>query len=194
MPYFLPVLARIPSFLENKLGAEAVVKNGVSYAVSAAKNVVSLKLAVAPGEMKIGNAKANKLKGTADSDIFYGGKGKDKITGVNGRDVAVYRAADAWGKDTIAATKGTMTLVLGGLTAKKVTRSLNKDTGVMTITKKADTSQKITVKGWSAATHSIVYATAAELKPFATYINAASPTDAQKQAAQNSVFKAAKLA
>ena len=51
----------------------------------------------------------------------------------------------------------------------------------MAIKRKGTT--QLTVKGWSAATHSIVYATAAELKPFATYINAASPTDAQKQAA-----------
>ena len=158
-----------------------------------AKNVVTLKLAVAAGKWLVNTGKAA-LKGAANSDIFFGGKGNNTITGVNGRDVAVYRAADAWGKDTIAATKGTMTLVLGGLTAKKVTRSLNKDTGVMTITKKVDTSQKITVKGWNAATHNIVYATATALKPFTTYLNAASPTDAQKQAAQNSVFKAAKLA
>ena len=192
MPYILPVLARIPSFLENKLGAEAVVKNGVSYAVSAAKNVVSLKLAVAPGEMKIGNAKANKLKGTADSDIFYGGKGKDKITGVNGRDVAVYDT-NAWGKDTIYKTKGTMTLVLAGVAEGDVQTKLSTK-GVMTITR-TGTSDKITVKGWSENTHSIIYnATEEQMQGFNEYLAAASPTDAQKEAAQNSVFKAAKLA
>ncbi len=99
----------------------------------------------------------------------------------------------AWGRDTIAATKGTMTLVIGGL--KKTTNVVEKLSGTtMTLTRKG-TSDKITIKGWNAATHNILYNVAAsKLKEFNTYLNAASPTEAQKKAAQNSVFKAAKLA
>ncbi len=67
-----------------------MVKNGVSYAITSSKNVVSLKLAVAPGKIKIGKATAEKFTGTANSGIFYGGKGNDKIYGRNGRDVAVF--------------------------------------------------------------------------------------------------------
>ncbi len=98
----------------------------------------------------------------------------------------------AWGKDTIAATKGTMTLVLSGL---KSTDIKWKDSGTTrTIWKTAATSQKIIVKGWNAATHSIKYGTATQMKAFTTYVNAASPTAAQKTAAQNAVWKVAKLA
>ncbi len=60
--------------------------------------------------------------------------------------------------------------------------------------KTAATSQKIIVKGWNAATHSIKYGTATQMKAFTTYVNAASPTAAQKTAAQNAVWKVAKLA
>ncbi len=98
----------------------------------------------------------------------------------------------AWGKDTIAATAGTMTLVLQDIKKSQVSQKLSGST--MTIKRKG-TSQQITVQGWSAQTHNIVYnVAAADLKAFTEYRNAASPTEAQKQAAQNSVFKAAKLA
>ncbi len=66
--------------------------------------------------------------------------------------------------------------------------------GTLTIRRKG-TAQQITVKGWSAETHNIVYnVAAADLKAFTEYRNAAAPTEAQAKAAQNSVFKAAKLA
>ncbi len=166
--------------------------NGVNYTVSQAKNVVSLKLSIARGKIFKGNAKANNQNGTVQSDIFYGGKGNDTINGINGRDVAVYDAK-SWGKDTIAKTKGTMTLVLAGL--KKTDVSLKKSGSTMTITNEVDKASSITIKGWNAATHNILYNVAAsKLKAFNTYLNAASPTEAQKKAAQNSVFKAAKLA
>jgi autotransporter passenger strand-loop-strand repeat protein/VCBS repeat-containing protein len=173
-----------------KLGGSAVVKNGVSYTVSTVKKVTTLKLGVGAGSIL--NKDGKTIKGTANSDIFYAGPGKNTISGVNGRDVAVYDK-NAWGKDTIAKTKGTMTLVLQGLKKSAVTTKLSGTT--MTIAKKADKAQKITIKGWSADTHNIVYnVAAADLKAFTNYRAAASPTEAQKQAAQNSVFKAAKLA
>ena len=160
------------------VNGEAMVENGVSYRVSGdKKNNVTLKLSVAAGTMEKGGAGADRLFGTVDSDIFYGGGGNDKIIGENGRDVAVYDKK-AWGRDVIGETSGTMTLVLAGLKKSAVKTKL---TGTnMTITKKSDAGQKIVVKGWSAETHRIVYnATAAEMKAFTAYLIAASPTDAQ---------------
>ena len=179
-----------------KLGTATLGKTtklkGVNYALTQASNAATLKLSVAEGKFLVKTGKL-KLAGAADSDIFYGGPGNNTITGVDGRDVAVYRAADTWGQDTIAKTNGTMTLVLQGIKKSAVTTSLSGTT--MTITRNSDAAQKITVNGWSADTHRIVYnATATEMKAFTTYVNAASPTDAQKQAAQNAVWQKAGLA
>ncbi len=80
--------------------------------------------------------------------------------------------------------------MLAGVKASDVTAKLSGTT--MTIAKASDTTQKITVQGWSADTHSIVYGGA--LTAFNAYLNAASPTTAQTTAAQNEVFKAAGLA
>ena len=171
-----------------KLNAYVVKKNGVNYTVNGTQNTITLMLTVAGGSMKLGNAKANELKGTVHSDIFYGGKGNDNITGVNGRDVAVYNKT-AWGKDTIAATNGTMTLVLAGIKKSQVTRKLSSDTLII---KRKGTSQKITVKGWNADTHKIVYN--AKLPNFTAYVKAASPTAEQKQAARTEVWQKAGLA
>ncbi|MBR5734800.1 MAG: hypothetical protein IKX79_04615, partial [Desulfovibrionaceae bacterium] len=170
-----------------KLGAGSVVKNGVSYAVSTAKNVVSLTLAVSGGEMKIGNAKANKLAGTADSDIFYGGKGNDTITGVNGRDVAVYDKT-AWGKDTVKATGGTTTLLFAGFKESDITQ---KWSGTSLVLTRKGTSQKVTVEG-AGNTTTLVYTDT--LTQFTKYMKAASPTTAQTTAARNEVWKKAGLA
>ena len=83
-----------------------------------------------------------------------------------------------------------MTLVLAGVKESDVTAKLSGTT--MTVAKKSAPSQKITVQGWSAETHSIVYCGA--LSAFDAYAKAASPTAAQTTAAQNEVFKAANLA
>ncbi len=171
-----------------KLGAAPVIKNGLSYAITSRKNVVSLKLAVAPGKMLIGKATAEKLTGTTDSDIFYGGKGNDKIYGKNGRDVAVYDKNN-WGKDTIYKTSGNMTLVLAGVKESAVKTKYNEKSGTMTIWKKKAASQKITVKGWGTDTHRIVYG--AKLTAFNKYLKAAAPTEKQKTAAQNELYKIA---
>ncbi len=174
---------------QNKLIANIALKDVADQVKADGEfHKVKLTLAAAPGKIKIGDAKANNLSGTSLSDIFYGGKGSDTIKGVNGRDVAVYDRHN-WGKDTIAATKGTMTLVLAGITKSQVTRSLSGDT--MTITRKG-TSQQITVRGWSADTHKIVYN--AKLPDFTAYVKAASPTAEQKQAARNEVWQKAGLA
>ncbi len=162
--------------------------NGVSYTVSQASNVVSLKLAVAAGKMLKGTTGADTLTGTAHSDIFWGGKGNDIITGSNGRDVAVYDST-AWGKDTIKATSGTMTIVLAGIAKSKVTETTSGTTKTFTLT---GTSQKITVQGWNAATHKILYNQT--LSSFNTYVKAASPTTAQTTKARSEVWQKAGLA
>ncbi|MBR5051138.1 MAG: hypothetical protein IKX75_07400 [Desulfovibrio sp.] len=81
--------------------------------------------------------------------------GNDRIFGNGGRDCAVWGAED-WGRDTVAETSGTMCIVFSGLQASEVKTKLSGST--MTFTKKADASQKITVAGWNAETHSVVYA------------------------------------
>ncbi|MBO4318579.1 MAG: hypothetical protein J5855_09965 [Mailhella sp.] len=58
-----------------------------------------------------------------------------------------------------------------------------------------DTAEKITVNGWIADTHRIVYnATATEMKAFTTYFMRLHQPTPRRGASQNSVFKAAKLA
>ena len=170
-----------------KLG-KAKKLNGVSYKVTQANGVVTLKLATAAGKMFRGDAGANSFTGTAHSDIFYGGKGNDTITGTNGRDVAVYDTA-GWGQDTIKATGGTMTLLFAGFADSDVTK---KKSGTSLVLTRKGTSQKVTVEGWNDATHNIVYADT--LAEFNKYLNAASPTTAQTTSARNEVWKKAGLA
>jgi autotransporter passenger strand-loop-strand repeat protein len=175
-----------------KIGAATLGKaktlNGVTYKVTQAGGAVKLTLSAVAGKFKIGNDRANTLTGTTLGDIFYGGRGNDTITGVNGRDVAV-DDRNNWGRDTIAATGGTMTLVLAGITKSRVTQTLSN--GTMTI-RRNGTGQSITVTGWSADTHRIVYG--AKLPEFTAYAKAASPSEAQKQAAKNEVWQKAGLA
>ncbi|MBQ9406353.1 MAG: AIDA repeat-containing protein, partial [Desulfovibrio sp.] len=145
--------------------------------------------ATVAGAMKKGTAKNDTLTGNANSDIFYGGKGNDKINGKNGRDVAVYDTT-AWGKDVIAKTSGTMTLLFNGVKAGQITKKQSGST--MTITRKSDKKQSITVNGWSDDTHNIVYASG--MTAFNKYIKAAKPTTAQTTAARTQVWKKAGLA
>ncbi|MBQ9405380.1 MAG: hypothetical protein IJU37_01415 [Desulfovibrio sp.] len=121
--------------------------------------------------------------------MFYGGKGNDTITGGGGRDVAVYDKT-AWGQDTIAKTSGTMTLLFQGLKASDIVKKINGTT--MTITKKRDASQKITVKGWSDTSHTLVFTSG--MTAFNTFVKAASPTATQATNARNEAFKKALLA
>ncbi|MBO4793012.1 MAG: AIDA repeat-containing protein, partial [Deltaproteobacteria bacterium] len=173
-----------------KLNGAALTKNGVTYKLTDdAAGTVSLTLSMKAGNMLKGSTGADTLTGTASSDIFYGGKGNDTITGTNGRDVAVYAKA-AWGQDTIQATNGTMTLLFGGLSASDITQAKNGTN--LVLTRKSDTSQKITVQGWNDSTHKIVYVDT--LTEFNKYLNAASPTTAQTTAARNEVWQKAGLA
>ncbi|MBQ9405630.1 MAG: hypothetical protein IJU37_02705 [Desulfovibrio sp.] len=172
-----------------KLNGLGLIKGTAIYAVNTgASNSITLTVAKTGNTLK-GTAKADTLKGTANWDVFYGGKGNDTITGVNGRDVAVYDKT-AWGKDTIAKTSGTMTLLFKDMKAADIVQKLSGST--MTITRKSNASQKITVQGWSKDTHSIVYGS--DMKAFNTYIAKASPTATQVTNARNEAFKKAGLA
>ena len=159
------------------------------YSVKTSGTQTNLTLAIKAGKMLKGTTGKDKLTGRAHSDIFYGSKGNDTITGKNGRDVAVYNKT-AWGKDTIAKTSGTMTLLFKDLKASDIKKSLSGST--MTITKKSDSKQKITVKGWSNDTHNIVFGSG--MKAFDKFITVTSPTTAQTTAARNEAFKKAGLA
>ena len=159
------------------------------YSVKTSGTQTNLTLAIKTGKVLKGTTGADKLAGTAHSDIFYGGKGNDTITGKNGRDVAVYDTK-SWGKDTIAKTSGTMTLLFKDLKSSDIKKSLSGTT--MTITKKSDSKQKITVKNWSDDTHSIVFGS--KMTAFDKYIKAASPSTTLTNNARNEAFKKAGLA
>ena len=83
-----------------------------------------------------------------------------------------------------------MTLLFKDLKSSDIKKSLSGST--MTITRKSDSKQKITVKGWSDSTHSIVFGSG--MKAFDKFIKLTSPTNAQTTAARNEAFKKAGLA
>ena len=88
-----------------------------------------------------------------------------------------------------------MTLVLAGMSKGSVATSLNSKTNVMTITRNAD--QSISIAGWNANTHNIVYDAA--ISPFLNYAKKAAgtggaPTVEEISSAHASVWKAAGLA
>ncbi len=164
-------------------------KYGVSYSITSSGLDVCLYVSYKDAKMIVGSKKSDKLNGTLENDIFYGGKGNDTITGKNGRDVAVYDKT-AWGKDTIAKTNGTMILLFKDLKSGDIVKNLSGTT--MTITRKGDRNQKITVNGWNKDTHNIVFGSG--MKKFTDYLKATSPTDTQRTSARNEVWQKAGLA
>ncbi|MBR5734248.1 MAG: hypothetical protein IKX79_01735, partial [Desulfovibrionaceae bacterium] len=175
-----------------KVNGAALSKHGVTYKVTEdSSSNVTLTLSLKAGStLKVrGTAGADTLTGTGNSDVFYGGKGNDVLAGVHGRDVAVY-AKSSWGQDVIKATDGTMTLLFAGMKASDITQK--KSGTSLVITRKSDSGQKITVQGWNDATHNIVFTDA--LTQFTKYVNAASPTTAQTNAARSEVWAKAGLA
>ena len=172
-----------------KLNGQTLAKNGVTYSLKLTAKNINLTLAPKAGLMVKGTNSKTKLTGKNDSDIFYGSTKNDTITGKNGRDVCVYDN-NAWGQDTIKKTSGTMTLVFNGLTKSKVKTSLKNST--MTITKANNSSQKLVIEGWNAATHNIVYTSG--LTKFNKYVQASKPTTQQMTAARTEVWKKSGLA
>ncbi len=172
-----------------KLNGTALTKNGVAYKVKTSGAQINLVVAMKAGKMLKGNVKANKLTGGVHSDVFYGGKGNDTITGKNGRDVAVYDKT-AWGKDKIVKTGGTMTILFKDLKKADVVQKLKGTT--MTLTRKGDKSQSITVQGWNKATHNVVFG--GTMNSFAKWLKASKPTAKVTTATRNEAWKKAKLA
>ena len=64
--------------------------------------------------------------------------------------------------------------------------------GMIALIRKGVSNQTITIQGWNAATHNIVYG--GTLTNFNKYVSASKPTSAQTTAARNEVFKKAALA
>jgi hypothetical protein len=176
----------------NALGSPALngaglTRNGVSYALqtTGAAGQVNLTFTTAFGAWYKGTSAANTLTGTAHSDIFYGGGGNDSISVGTGRDVLVYDTSN-WGKDSIAASGGgTLALLFNGLNAADIT-AVKSGTN-MIVSKKSDVAQTITVQNWNEDAHSLVYG--GTLSAFNTWLNAASPTSAQQDAARNEVWQ-----
>jgi autotransporter passenger strand-loop-strand repeat protein len=166
------------------------VNGNVVYSLASdASHRINLTVAKGAGTAKRGTAGANKLTGGSTWDVFYGGKGNDTISGVNGHDVAVYDKT-AWGKDVIASTKGRMTLLFKDLKAGDIVKKLNGST--MTITRNGDSAQSITVKGWSSAKHKIVFGSG--MTAFNTFLKAGTVTTAVGKGARNEAWKKAGLA
>ncbi len=171
-----------------KLNSSALAKNGMTYTLASSGAEISLAIAMKAGKMLKGTAKANKLTGSSHSDIFYGGKGNDTLSGVNGRDVAVYDKTK-WGKDKILKTGGTMTILFKDLKKTDVVQKLKGTT--MTLTRKGDKSQSVTVEGWDKATHNVVFGDT--MSAFGKWLTAAKPSTVQTKA-RNEVWKKAGLA
>ncbi len=174
-----------------KLNSSELAKNGMTYTLVSSGTEISLLIDMKAGKMLKGTAKANKLTGAFHSDIFYGGKGNDTIRGRNGRDIAVYDKT-AWGKDKIVKTNGTMTILFKDLKKADVVQKLNGTT--MTLTRKSDKKQSVTVEGWDKATHNVVFG--GTMSAFDKWLKATTTADMKKTAtaARNEAWKKAGLA
>ncbi|MCR5257471.1 MAG: AIDA repeat-containing protein [Desulfovibrio sp.] len=172
-----------------RLNEAGFSKNGVTYRLTAAKDKISLTLSAKAGKTLKGTDAGETVKGTKDSDVFWGGRGNDDFRNGAGRDCAIY-GKENWGRDTITKTAGTLALLFKDLKASDVTTSLSGTT--MTVTKKADVKQTVTIAGWDEKRHSLVFG--GTMKAVDAWIKAASPTTAQATAARNEVWKKAGLA
>ena len=180
-----------------KLNSSSLTLNGMTYSLKSSGALIKLSVKIKAGEVLKGTAKSETLNGTKHSDIFYGGKGNDTINCDKGRDVVVYDK-NKWGKDTITksrtqaderiAINGSVTLIFNGLTADDIKTKLK--SGTMTITRKSDANQSITIKHWDSNIHNIVYADG--MTNWNKYLKAAKPT--VTAAVRNEVFKKAGLA
>lgn len=160
-------------------------KNGVSYKLTQTDGgQYHLNMTAVAGVMRKGTAKNETLTGGANCDIFYAGAGNDTIKGVNGHDVVFYDAKK-WGKDTIAATNGSMTIYMAGLDAGFLTTTKKgKD---LVITRKGIASDSITIKNYNENTHNIIYG--GTVGEYSKYLNSAKPTAAVQTAARDALWK-----
>lgn len=164
--------------------------NGVNYSLANSGNNLTLTLSLAAGRIyTAANSRAlDSMTGTEKSDIFLNGQGDDVISGAGGRDVAVY-GAEKWGKDTIQATNGSMTLLFKDLKSSDVRQTMSgKD---MILSKSGVSGDEIRVKDWNSATHNVVFGgTMGELSRYAA---AVSPSENLASAASNEVWRKAGL-
>ena len=123
------------AYAKSRKAASSGVWGGMDYTVYSSGGGMVMDVAAHAGAMivDVNDSAPSANGGTANSDIFYGGKGDDTFTGNGGRDVAVYDAGTSWGHDTIAATSGTMTIMLAGVASGSVKSYINNTTNVMTI-------------------------------------------------------------
>ncbi|MBQ7739511.1 MAG: hypothetical protein IJT59_07650 [Desulfovibrionaceae bacterium] len=157
--------------------------NGRRYSIIQKNNNVYINLKTKYGAAVFASEKNETLSGTTDSDIFYTGRNSCTVQGSNGRDVVVYDTR--WGNDLIKGTHGTITLLFTNVKQKNIVSSLRGST--MTITKKNDSSQKITVENWNEKTHNIVFSSG--MSAFKEYVNTAEPSSDLKTAMRKEVWK-----
>ena len=164
--------------------------NGVTYKVSYNSKTAETKISLkAYGDKIYIGAKDAKLQaGTNNSDIFFGSSENDTITGKNGRDVAIYDKSE-WGKDVISKTSGTMTLLFKDIASSDITKKISGSD--LIINKKSSPNEQITIKGYSADTHNLIF-TNSSLNNFSSYV--ATPSTDLIKAVKNEIWKAAKLA
>lgn len=166
-----------------KIGS-AVKYGGATYRLSQSGWKLNLAVSLDKGTLYKGTAKNDRLVGGSASDIYYGGKGSDIYFLNGGKDTVVFDKT-AWGKDTVAATTGTVTILFAGLkSADIITTKKGAD---MVITRKGVSGQSVTVRNWNDSTHKIVYG--GTLYAFSKFAAAASPMAAQKTAAAAEVWK-----
>ncbi len=173
-----------------KLNGLGLINGTAIYSVSSgSSNTISLTIAKADAKPLKGNDNNNKLKGSSNWNVFYGGKGNDTITGAGGRDVAVYDETN-WGKDTIIQASGTMTLLFKDITAKEL---IQKKSGKnLIITRKNDAKQSVTIQNYNKTSYNLVYNV--KMTAFNTYLTKSGLNSSQITAARNEAFKKAGLA
>ena len=167
-----------------KLNGKSISKNGVTYNLKLSNKQINFVLSLKAGKMLKNKSKKATLTGNTNSDIFYGGTGNDIIKGQDGRDISVYDN-NAWGKDVIKKTNGTMTILFSDIAKNQVKTSLKNDK--MIIAKANNSSQQITVEGWDSATHNLVFTSG--LSAFNKYLQVANPTTKQITSARTEVWK-----
>ncbi len=177
------------------LNGKAFSKNGFIYSLKSSGAAIKLTLSLKVGSMQKSTAKGGKFAGTSDCDIFCNGKGNDTFSGMRGRDVAVY-GKTTWGRDVIAKTNGTMTILFNEL--KKSDINMENSGKDLIITKKNDSRQRIIIKNFDDGcngynqTYDIRFASG--MTAFNKYLKLSKPSKAQKVATRNEVWKKAGLA
>ncbi|MBQ7585963.1 MAG: hypothetical protein IJU40_06935, partial [Desulfovibrionaceae bacterium] len=170
-----------------KLEGSTLVLNGVSYSLKKVDSTIKVDLAIKAGQILAKNSA--KIVGTNHSDIISGQNGNNLIEGKNGRDVLIYDTSN-WGKDIVAKTKGTITLLFSGLKARDLNLKFKGQD--LLITRKDKPKQEILLKSYAKERCSLVYTNS--LQAFSSYLKAASPTESMQEKVKKEVWQKAGLA